>query len=83
MSCGEGHRQGGIWRCCDCGVGPAATALILPLAWEPPYASSVALKRQKKKKKKLKFTSCEKYSIPYETIVNTFLDNSFLCPADP
>ena len=33
-----------------------ATALILPLAWEPPYAAGVALKwqktRQKKKKKR-------------------------------
>ena len=30
---------------------PAAAALIRPLAWEPPYAVDVALKRQKKKKK--------------------------------
>ena len=28
---------------------PAATALIGPLAWEPPYAMGVALKRQKEK----------------------------------
>ena len=26
---------------------PAATALTGPLAWDPPYASSAALKRQK------------------------------------
>ena len=31
---------------------PAAEAPIQPLAWEPPNATSVALKRQKKKKKK-------------------------------
>jgi len=33
-----------------------ATALIRPLAWEPPYAMSMALKdkRPKKKKKKKK-----------------------------
>ena len=31
---------------------PAATALILPLAWEPSYASGAALNRQKAKKKK-------------------------------
>ena len=31
---------------------PAATALISPLAWKPPYAVGVALKRPKKKKKK-------------------------------
>jgi len=30
----------------------AAVALIRPLAWEPPYAAGVALKRQKTKKKK-------------------------------
>ena len=30
---------------------PAATALIGPLAWEPPYATGVALKRQKTKNK--------------------------------
>ena len=29
---------------------PAATALIQSLAWEPPYATGAALKRQKKKK---------------------------------
>ena len=29
---------------------PAALAPIRPLAWEPPYASGVALKRQKDKK---------------------------------
>ena len=26
---------------------PVATALIRPLAWEPPYAAGAALKRQK------------------------------------
>ena len=31
---------------------PVATAPIQPLAWEPPYAVDVALKRWKKKKKK-------------------------------
>ena len=30
---------------------PAATAWIRPLAWEPPYAASAALKRQKTKTK--------------------------------
>ena len=33
---------------------PAAVALIGPLAWEPLYAVSVALKSQKKKKEKKK-----------------------------
>ena len=31
---------------------PAATDLIQPLAWEPPYATGTALNRQKTKKKK-------------------------------
>ena len=37
-------------------VRPAAATLIRPLAWEPPYAMSAALKRQKKKKKREKQT---------------------------
>ena len=35
---------------------PAATVLIQLLAWEPPYASGVALKRHKDQKKKKKKT---------------------------
>ena len=38
-----------IWCCCGSGV---SMAPIRPLAWEPPYAAGVALKRQKDKKKK-------------------------------
>ena len=49
MSCSVGHR---------CGSDPAllwlwhrlaAVALIRPLAWEPPYAASVALKNKQTK----------------------------------
>ena len=44
VSCGVGLRHGSdpalLWR-------PAATAPIQPLAWEPPYATGAALKRQK------------------------------------
>ena len=39
-----------LWLWCR----PAATALIGPLAWEPPYAVGVALKKQKDKKKNTK-----------------------------
>ena len=52
MSCGIGHRRGSdpmllwLWH------RPMATAPIPPLAWEPPYAVGVALKRQKKKERK-------------------------------
>ena len=44
MSCSVGHRRGldpallWLWR------RPAVTALIRPLAWEPPYATGGALK---------------------------------------
>ena len=47
-SCGVGHRRGLdlalLWLWCR----PAATAPIGPLAWEPPCAVGVALKRQNK-----------------------------------
>ena len=52
MSCGVGRRRGSdlallwLWRKL------AAIAPIRPLAWEPPYALGVALKRQKTKKRK-------------------------------
>ena len=48
MSCGVGHRQGldlvlmWMWHRL------AAVAPIQPLAWEPPHAAGVALKRKKK-----------------------------------
>ena len=48
VSCGGGPRLGldlpllGPW----CGL--AATALIQPLAWEPPYATRAALKNKQK-----------------------------------
>ena len=51
MSCGVGYRRSSdlellwLWR------RPAATDLIRPLAWEPPYALGVGLKRQKTKTK--------------------------------
>ena len=51
MSCGVGCRcKAQIWHCCGCGVG-AATTLIQPLVWEPPYAWGAALKKKDKKKK--------------------------------
>ena len=51
MSSGVGRRHGSdlallwLWR------RPAAVALIRPIAWKPPFAVDVALKRQEKKKK--------------------------------
>ena len=49
MSCGVGRRRSLdpelLWLWCR----PAATALIQPLAWEPPYAAGTALKGPKNK----------------------------------
>ena len=44
---------------------PVATALIRPLAWEPPYALGAALKKKKRKKqkKKKKKTTTKKKSL--------------------
>ena len=52
MSCSVGRRRSSdlvlLWLWCW----PAAIALIRPLAWEPPYASGVALEKDKKEAKK-------------------------------
>ena len=60
MSCDVGRRHGSdrallwLWR------RPVAAALIRPLAWQPPYAMSAALKSKTKqnKTKKLGWSSC-------------------------
>ena len=36
----------------------AATAPIIPLAWEPPYATGVALEEKKRQKNKNKIKTC-------------------------
>jgi len=48
MSCGVGHRHGSNLALLWLWHRPVATILIRPLAWEPPYAAGVALKRKKK-----------------------------------
>ena len=50
MSCGVGHRY--ISNLALLWLWLAATALIRPLAWEPPYAAGEALKKKRKKKKR-------------------------------
>ena len=57
----------------------AATALIRPLAWEPPYAAGAALekaKRQKEKKKKKKKDHKQPPSFLVTVLPNNF-PNSF------
>jgi len=51
MNCGVGHRRGSDPELLRFWHRPAATALIRPLAWEPPYAAGAALEKTKKKKK--------------------------------
>ena len=50
MSCGVGCRRGLdpalLWLWCR----PAATALIKPLAWKPPYAAEAAQEMAKRQK---------------------------------
>ena len=51
MRCGVGHKCGSdpalLWFWCR----PAATALIEPLVWEPPYAMGGAPEKAKREKK--------------------------------
>ena len=60
MSCGVAHRCGSdpallwLWH------RPVATALFRPLAWEPPYATSVVLEKDKKKKEGV---VCERFCV--------------------
>ena len=63
VSCGVGRRCGSdpmllwLWR------RPAATALIRPLAWEPPYASGAAQSNSKKTKKIVRDAGLSHFSI--------------------
>ena len=41
-----------ICHCCGSGIGQQQQLVIRPVAWEPPYATDAALKRQKDQKKK-------------------------------
>ena len=56
-----------LWLWCR----PATTAPVQPLAWEPPYATGVALKRPKKKKKEKEretyFSAKDKIDFKIET----------------
>ena len=53
MSYGIGRRFGSDLALLWFRHRPAATALIRPVAWEPPYAAGAALEKVKKTKKKL------------------------------
>ena len=59
MSCGVGRRGSSdptllwLWRRL------AATASIRPLAWEPPYAMGVALKKKKRERERERLLEME------------------------
>ena len=53
MSCGIGYRRGSDPTLLWLWYRLAAVAPIRPLAWEPPYAVGMALKKTKKLKKKI------------------------------
>ena len=48
-SCGGGCRRGSDPKLLWLWLRPAATAPVRPLAWEPPYAAGVALKKKSTK----------------------------------
>ena len=58
MSCGVGHRHSSDTLLLRLWYRLAVTAPIQPLAWEPPYATSTAL-RQKRQKQTNKQTNEE------------------------
>ena len=68
MSCGVGRRCDldlvlqWLWR------RPASLAPVRPLAWDPPYAVSAALKKTKKKKRRSK-------CFAYKQMLNAYTPN--------
>ena len=72
MSCSVGHRIGLdpelLWLWLWLWHGPAAAALIRPVAWEPPCAASVPPQKKRQKKRNL----------PHEFVGEAKLDLSSL-----
>ena len=77
MGCGVGCRHGldlvllRLWH------RPAAVALVRPLAWEPPYAVGLALKRPKTKKKTKNSYFCILILYPI-TLLNSYSSSNSL-----
>ena len=70
MSCGIGLRHGLdlalLWLWCRL----AATAPILPLDWELPYATNASLKRKRRNKKRKKYFNKEEVANQNECIIH-------------
>ena len=75
MSCGVGRRRGLDPKLLWLWYRPVAVALIGPLAWEPPHAVGVALKRQKKNHTK-KLTLVQPTDL---TTFHLFYTHLFVC----
>ena len=75
VSCGVGCRRASDPELLRLRCRPMATAPIRPLAWEPPYASGVALKRQKDKKKKKKKKERKKRKEKKDTQIFPYFHN--------
>ena len=72
MSCGVGHRCGLDSALLWLWYRLAATAPIRPLAWEPPHAKGVALKKPKtKKQKKPPHTHTQNFQQHFRAIKST------------
>ena len=78
MSCGVGRGQGLDPELLWLWYGPAATALIRPLAWEPPYAVGVALKSQERKKNPV--SGLDFSPVFYDLNFLPMFKNSLECP---
>ena len=61
-----------IWGCRELWCRSGTTALIHPLAWEPPYAMGVTLKKKEKKKP-------HKSKVYYKLKGLLYINNSSLC----
>ena len=69
-----------VWRCCGCGAGQQLQHQ-LTLAWEPPYAMGVALKRPKKKEIPFQFFSLLE-NLVLESVCIDISQNSILSGND-
>ena len=84
MSCGVGHRRdldlALLWLWCR----PATVALIQPIAWEPPGAVGVALKKQNKQTNKKSQADLASYPVPASKLKSPVSAGGMLCePQSP
>ena len=76
MSCGI-DRRGSLDPALLCHwYRPVAITPIQPLAWKPPYAAGVALKRHKDKKKKKKFS--QQYPSDHRVVMRSHFLGGYL-----